>query len=157
MVAQVRGLVAGGNRVGDHLHELPRRQALDHGLDGLLGDEGHRPERIELLEVVPVARQEASGHEHQQDVVVSFERGEDVGVRLQRREPVHAHVAGATAALAARLNRLRGVPARGGLHPGGERLQLALLLLWDVLSAEGVMEPVRKFGLSEVQCVGLGQ
>ena len=53
---QVAGLVAAGDGVGDHLHDLAREQPLDDRLDGLLGDERHQLARVELAEVVARSR-----------------------------------------------------------------------------------------------------
>jgi len=79
---------------------------------------------------------------------------EDVGVGLQRREPVGAQVALAAAALAALLDRRGGVPGADRLQPGGHRLELAPL---DPVVAEVLGEVGHQLLLREVQPVGGGQ
>ena len=107
--------------------------------------------------VAEVGQQPPRGEQHQHRVV-ALERREDVGVGLERREPVDAHVAGAAAALAAGLDRLGRVPARGGLHPRSQRLELAPLALGGLVSAlQHLVELLEQLGLGEVQRVGLRQ
>ena len=94
----VGGRACAAPRRADAADDLARRRALDDRLDHLVGDELHRPERVELAEVVLVVGQQPLGDELQQDRVVALERGEDVGVGLQRGEAVGGQVAGAAAA-----------------------------------------------------------
>ena len=55
-VEQVGVLVASGRRGDESLHESARRRPLDDRSDHLVGDEAHRAERVQLTEVVAVAR-----------------------------------------------------------------------------------------------------
>ena len=122
-------LAARDEIVGESLDDLPDRGPLDHRLVHLAGDEADRADRVELAELVAVVGQESLGDELEEDRVVAFEGGEDVGVRPELSEPVLAQVARAAAALAAGLDRLDRVPCGEGLDPGGARLELAALLL----------------------------
>ena len=79
--------------------------------------------------MVAVPGEQALRHQLQEDRVVALEGGADVGVGFELREAVDGQVAGAAAAFARGLDRLRGVPAGGGLHPGRERLQPAAVAL----------------------------
>ena len=150
-------LVAAGDGVADHLHDLAREQPLDHGLDRLAGDEGDHLARVELAELILVVGEQALGGEHHQHRVVALEGGEDVGVGLQRGEPVDGHVAGAAAALAAGLDRVVACQLAVAFIAGGERLELAALALGRILGAEHGVELLAQLGLGEVQRVGLGQ
>ena len=88
-VEQVRVLVAAG-RGGDQALRPARGRRVRSSTapDDLVGDEAHRPQGVELAEVVAVAGQQALGDELQQDGVVALERREDVGVGLELRQPV---------------------------------------------------------------------
>ena len=87
-VEQVALVIRSRERVGDHLHDLAREQPLDDGLDRLAGDERHHLGRVQAAEVVRIVGQERPRREHDQDRVVTLEGREDVGVGLQRRQPV---------------------------------------------------------------------
>ncbi len=154
---QVAGLVAAGDDVGDHLGDLARGQALDDGLDGLLGDVHHELARVELAELIPVVGEQAARDEHHQHRVVALERREHVGVGLQRREPVDAQVAGAAAAFPSALDGLGGVPARGRLHRRGERLEPALFALGRLAGGLALVEALEQLRLGEVERVRLRQ
>ena len=115
--------VAPGQQVAHRLHELVHRRPLDDGLDRQAGDEAGHAELVHLLELAGVVGEQALGDQLEQDVVVALEGGEDVGVGLQRGEPVLAEVARAAARLAALLDGAGGVPGAEGLGAGGARLQ----------------------------------
>ena len=88
------------------------------------GDEADHAELVEVLELARVVGEQALGDQLQQDVVVALEGGEDVGVGLERGEPVRREVAGAAARLAALLDGPGRVPGAERLGAGGQRLQL---------------------------------
>ena len=83
----------------------------------LLGHEAHRGQRAEVREVALVVRQQALGHQLEQDGVVPLERGEHVGVGLQRGQQVLRQVARAPAGLTARLDGGGRVPVATALIP----------------------------------------
>ena len=131
---------------------------LEHRLDGLLGDEAGRAERVEVAELVAVAGQQLLGHQLQQDGVVALEGGEDVGVGLQRRQPVLGQVARAAARLPAGLD---GVAWRArssiALMPAARRLQLAPAarrLVAELGSVNASCSAGDQLRLREVQRVG---
>ena len=116
------------------------------------------PELVEVLEARGVVGEQPLGDQLEQDRVVALERGEHVGVGLERGEPVLRQVAGAAARLAALLDGAGRVPGAERLGAGGARLELAA----DVVSSSAVAGEhlVQLAGddlLREVQRVGAGQ
>lgn len=61
-------------------------------------------------------------------MVVTLERGEDVGVRLECGEAVLGEIACAAAGFACLLDGPSGMPGVGGLESGGATFEFALLL-----------------------------
>ena len=128
--------VAAGQHVLDALEQLVHAGPLDDGLDGHPGDEADHAELVEVLEVAGVVGQQALGDQLEQHVVVALERGEDVGVGLERGEPVDARGS-------PRRRTPRGTPGScrvacqvpSDLGAGGPRLQLAPGLLVVAISA----------------------
>ena len=82
-------LVAAGQQVADPLEELVHVRPLDHGLDArALATKRTIPSWSSSWKLAGVVGEQPLGDQLQQDGVVALERGEDVGVRLERREPV---------------------------------------------------------------------
>ncbi len=119
----VPAVLAAGQQVADPLEQLVHAGLLQHGLDAEVGDELHHPELVEVLEPAGVVGEQALGHQLQQHVVVALERREDVGVGLERCEPVLRQVARTATGLAALLDGAGGVPGAERLGAGRAGLE----------------------------------
>ena len=81
------------NDVAHPLEQLVHGGPLQDRLDGETGHEADQIQLVHLLELLPVAGEQALGHQLQQHRVVALEGGEDVRVRLERGQPVGHEVA----------------------------------------------------------------
>ncbi len=78
-------LVRAGARVEQALQQPVPAHALEHRLEGLVGDEAGGADQVQLAEVVAEAGEQLLGDQLEQDGVVALEGGEDVGVGLESR------------------------------------------------------------------------
>ena len=122
-------IVAAGRGLDEALDQRPCGRALDDLVGDLPGPESDDPQRVQVSEGVAVAGQQPLGDQLQQDGVVPFEGGEDVGVGLERGQPVLGQVARATARLPTHLDRPGGMPGADRLDAGRTGLQLVLGVL----------------------------
>ena len=89
-------------------------------------------------------------------MVVTLERGEDVGVSLECGEAVLGEIACATTGFACFLDCPSGMPRVGGLESGGATFEFALLLRIRVVAALDVVHRGYEFVLCELQSVRAG-
>ena len=123
--------------VDDRLQDLLRCRAfLDHVGDRRSG-EAHPVDRAHAADFVGVGGEEFFCDQLRQNVVVTLERGEDVGVRLECGEAVLGEIACAAAGFACLLDGPSGMPGVGGLESGGATFEFALLLRIRVRRCSG--------------------
>src|SRR6184192_1672216 len=133
------------------------RRALEHRPDHLVRDVAHQPDRVHAAELITEICQQALGDELQQHGVVTFECGEDVGVRLELGQAVEGQVSRAATGLAADLDGLRGVPGRDRLEARRQRLELTLFRLVRTVTVRRLVERLDQPLLGKVHRVSRGQ
>ena len=87
-------------------------------------------------------------------MVVALERGEDIGVAFEGREPVFGEVASAAAGLAAFLDRAGGVPCLQSFETRGTALEFALMQRIGFVISLQCVHPGDELVLCELVGVG---
>ena len=141
--------------VDDRLHDRLRRSAFQHPLAGEVGGEPHPLDGAHALDVVGVGGQQLLGHQLREHMVVTFERGEHIGVGLERDEAVLGEITCAAAGFAGLLDRAGRMPGVGRLETSCAGLQLALFLGVGALRRLQLVALGDEFVLRELQCIGL--